>query len=83
MVKGVQHPWALFFKTVHFLKKSNFGESILWILSEMFQGTKKSQFYFSKEPLLWRYSKKCAKIIIFHVLSHKSITTWVSEISVQ
>ena len=34
-------------------------------------------------PLLWSYSEKCAKINIFHVLSHKSITTWVSEIPVQ
>ena len=34
-------------------------------------------------PLLWRDSEKCAKINIFHVLSHKSITTWVSETPVQ
>ena len=34
-------------------------------------------------PLLWSYSEKCAKINIFHVLSHKSITTWVSETPVQ
>ena len=34
-------------------------------------------------PLLWSYSKKCAKINIFHVLNHKSITTWVSENPVQ
>ena len=34
-------------------------------------------------PLLWSYSEKCAKINIFHVLSHKSIITWVSEIRVQ
>ena len=33
--------------------------------------------------LLWSYSEKCAKINIFHVLSHKSITTWVSEFPVQ
>ena len=34
-------------------------------------------------PLLWSYSEKCAKINIFHVLSHKSITAWVSETPVQ
>ena len=34
-------------------------------------------------PLLWSYSEKCVKINIFHVLRHKSITTWVSEIPVQ
>ena len=34
-------------------------------------------------PLLWSYSEKCAKINIFHALSHKSITTWVSETPVQ
>ena len=33
--------------------------------------------------LLWSYSEKCAKINILHVLNHKSITTWVSEIPVQ
>ena len=36
-----------------------------------------------QRPLLWSYSEKCVKINIFHVLSHKSITTWVSEIPVQ
>ena len=34
-------------------------------------------------PLLWSYSEKCAKINIFHVLNHKSITTWFSKILVQ
>ena len=34
-------------------------------------------------PLLWSCSEICAKINIFHVLSHKSITTWVSEILVK
>ena len=33
-------------------------------------------------PLLWSYSENCTKINIFHVLSHKSIITWVSEIRV-
>ena len=33
--------------------------------------------------LLWNYSEKCVKINIFHVLSHKSITTWGSKIPVQ
>ena len=65
----------IFENFVHFLKKkkkkkkkkSNFRQSISWIWSEMFQGTKKSQFYY--------YYEKCAKINIFHVLSHKSINT--------
>ena len=30
-------------------KISNFGQSILWIWSELFQGTQKSQFYFSRD----------------------------------
>ena len=34
-------------------------------------------------PLLWSYSAKCELINILYVLSHKSITTWVSEILVQ
>ena len=50
-VKGVLHLWALFLKTLCiFLKKqSNFGQSILWIWSEMFSGTQKLQFYFSRD----------------------------------
>ena len=36
-----------------------------------------------QRPLLWNYNEKCAKINTFHVLNHKSITTWVSEIPVQ
>ena len=80
--KGVLHPWALFLRTLCIFSKkwSNFGQSILWIWSEMFQGTQKSQFYFSRDHCCEVTVKKCAKINIFHVLSHKSITTWVSEI---
>ena len=49
-IKGVLHLWALFLKTLCIFskKKSNFGQSILWSWSEMFQGTQKSQFYFSR-----------------------------------
>ena len=36
-----------------------------------------------QRPLLWSYCEKCAKINILHVLTHKSITTWVNEIPVQ
>ena len=36
-----------------------------------------------QRQLLWSYSEKCTKINILHVLNHKSITTWVSEIPVQ
>ena len=40
-------PLGLIFEDfVHFL--SNFGQSILWIWLEIFQGTQKSQFNFSK-----------------------------------
>ena len=51
--------------------------------SEMFQGNQKLQFYFNGDHCSKVTVKKYAKIIIFHVLSHKSITTWASEISVQ
>ena len=49
--KGVLHPWALFLKTLCIFSKrsSNFGQNILWIWSEMFQGTQKSQFYFTRD----------------------------------
>ena len=85
--KEVQHPWALFLKTLCNFAKKNikkikqlWTKKILSIWSEMFQGTQKYSFTSADTLLLWSYSKKFAKINIFHVLSHKSITTWVSEI---
>ena len=58
-----------------------FGQQILSIWSDMFQGTPNSQFYFSKYNYCDVTVKKCAKVNIFNVLSHKSITTF-SEIPV-
>ena len=51
ILKGVLHLWALFLKALCIFSKnkSNFGQSILWIWSEMFQGTQKSQFHFSRD----------------------------------
>ena len=82
---GGTAPLGLIFEDfVHFLENwSNFGHSILLIWSEMFQGTSKITVLLQATPLLWSYSEKCAKINIFHVLNHKSITTWISEIPVQ
>ena len=49
-------------------------ESILWIGSEMFQGTQKA-VYFSGDHCCKVTVKIVPKSIFFHVLSHKSITT--------
>ena len=67
-------PMVLIFEDlVHFLTAAgNFGQSILWIWSEMFQGTQKClQFYLSGDHCCEGTDKTCAEINIFYVLSHK------------
>ena len=83
-VYGGAEPLFLIFEDfVYFLRKwSNFGGSIQWIRLELFQGPQNYSFI-SVETMVWSYCKQCVKINIFHVLIHKSITTWVSEIPVQ
>ena len=65
-LKRVLHPWDLLLKTVHFLKKlSNFGQSIIWIWSEMFKRTQKSQFHFSRDHCCEVTVKNVQKSIFF------------------
>ena len=75
MLTGYSTPGPYFWRLCAFSQniKKNFGQSILRIWSKMFQGSWKSQFY----------SNKMCGMNIFHVLSYKTITTWVSEIPVQ
>ena len=49
-LKGVLHLWALFLKTfgIFSKNKATVDKKTLWIWSEIFQGTQKSQFYFSR-----------------------------------
>ena len=55
-IKGVQHPWALFFEDfVHFLKKKK--KKQLW--TKYLQGTKKSQFHFSRDIVVKLQWKMC------------------------
>ena len=78
-------PQSLIFENfAHFLKKIN----QLWTkypldLVRNVPRNSKLLFYFSLETIVVKLGKICAKINIFHVLSHKSITTWVNEIPVQ
>ena len=67
-----------------FLKKeNNFGQNIQWIWLEMFQGTQRSQFYFRRDHGCKVTLEYLWKSICGHVLIHKSIATWVSEIPVR
>ena len=61
ILKGVLHPWALFLKILCiFLKnKATSEKHPRWIWSEMFQGTQKSQFYFSRDH--------CCKVTVKNV----------------
>ena len=77
-LKGVQHLWALFLKTWCIFSKNKatldkvFYKSGLKCSKEIF----KNQFYFSGDHCCEvTVKKKCAKINIFNILSHKSITT--------
>ena len=65
--KGVLHPWALFLKTLCIFSKNKAtsDKSILWIWSEMFQGTQKSQFYFSRDHCCEVTVKNVRKSIFF------------------
>ena len=84
---GILHLRSLFLKILCIFSenKPTLGQSIQWIWLEMLQGTHKSQFYFSRNHgcEVTITSKQCVKINIFRVLTHKSITTWISEIAVQ
>ena len=48
----------------------------------MLQETQISRFYFNRDHAV-KLQRKYAKINIFHILNHKSIINWVSEIPVQ
>ena len=82
-LKGVLHLWALFLKTLCIFSKNKATSDKVSYGSGQKCSKELKNYSFQKRPLLWSYSEKCAKINIFHVLSHKSITTWVSEIPVQ
>ena len=78
-------PLDLISKTVHFLKKlRNFGQSI-HPMDPIRNIPRNSKIIvlFQWSPCLWSKCKQCVKINIFHVLIHKSVTSWVCEISVQ
>ena len=77
--KGVLHPWALFLKTLYIFSKNKCPMDLVRNVPR----NSKITVLLQQRPSLWSYSKKCVKINIFHVLSHKSIITYVSEITVQ
>ena len=81
-IKGVLHPWASFLKTLCiFSKKNVILDKVSYRSGQKCSKELKNYSFTSVEAIV--YSKKCAKINILHVLNHKSITTWVSEIPVQ
>ena len=79
--KGVLHPWTLFLKILCIFSKNK--ATLDKVSHGSDQKCSKELKNHSLTSVFWSYSEKCAKINMFHVLSHKSITTWVSEIPVQ
>ena len=76
--------FSFLLKTVYFLNKikqlwTKYPVDLIrnvprnWIITVSFQ----------YRPLLWSCYKQFVKINIFHLLMHKSLITWVSEIPVQ
>ena len=65
-LKRVLHPWALSLKTLYIFSKNKaiFDKVSYWSQSEMFQGTQKSQFYFSKGHC-WEITVKNVRKSIF------------------
>ena len=76
-VKGVQHPWALFLKTLYICLKNKVTlDKISYGSGQKYSKELKYHSSTSVETIVVKFnSDKCAKIYIFHVLSHKSITT--------
>ena len=80
-IKGVQYPWALFLKTLHiFSKKKQTNKQTILDKVSNGSGQKSSKelknlSFTSIETIVVKLLNKCAKIKIFHVLSHKSIIT--------
>ena len=83
-IKGVLHLWALFLKTLCiFSKNKATSDKVCYGSGQKCSKELENYSFTSLETIVVKLSEKCAKINIFHVLSHKSITTWVSEIPVQ
>ena len=80
--KRVQHPWALFLKTAFSQNIKQLRTKYPMDLVRNVPRISKITVLLQWRPLLWSCSKNCAKINIFYVLSHKSITTCVSKIPV-
>ena len=75
-LKGVVHLWALFLKTLCiFSKNKATSDKVSYGSGQKCSKELKNLSFTSVETIVVKLSEKCAKINIFHVLSHKSITT--------
>ena len=79
--KGVLHLWALFLKTLCIFSKNKPNlDKVSYGSGQKCSTELKNHSFTSVEAIVVKLSEKCVKINIFHVLNHKSITTWFSEI---
>ena len=77
----VYYPWTLFFKTLCIFSKNKATlDKVSYGSGQKCSKELKNHSCTLVETTVVKLQKKCAKINIFHVLSHKAITTWVSEI---
>ena len=83
--KGVHHLWVLFLKTLCAFSQNNKATLDKVSYGSGPQCSKELQNHSSTsvETIVLKLQWKCVKINIFYVLSHKSITTWISEFPVQ
>ena len=81
--KGVLHPWALFLRICCiFSKNKATSDKVSYGFGQKCSKELKNHSFTSVETTVMKLQWKMW-INIFHILSHKSINTWVSEIPVQ
>ena len=83
-VKEFLHPWTLFLKTLCiFLKNRATLDKVFYGSGQKCSKELKNHSFPSVETIVVKLQSKMCKNQYFYVLSHKSITTWVSVIPVQ
>ena len=80
-IKGVLHPWALFLKTLCIFSKNKVtSDKLSYGSGQKYSKELKNHSFTSVETIVVKLQwKNVQKSIFFMFLSHKSITTWVSE----
>ena len=84
LLRGYSTPVPFFFKILSiFLKDKATLDKVSYGSGQKCSKELKNHSFTSVETIVAKLELKICKISVFHVLNHKSITTWVSEIPVQ